>query len=127
MSIRIRNKTRRPPRMLTINLPKNVEHQTIDRLQRTTDRQGNPATRKEQIAIGVSVHIPSGQLSRELPDAAVNVEDVRRLLAKNEIEIVEVEEETPKTRKKSTEPASGSKKKTTKGTGPSKRKKRRSR
>lgn len=133
MTVRLKNKTRRPARMIVVNLPKDVAHQIIERKFAVTDRRGNAATKTEKRVIADSVHLAAGATSRDLPDTAAHAPDVKRLVAKGHLAVIPVEE-PKKTEKKEQETApknrtpeddsSDNEDTKAKGTGPTKRKKR---
>lgn len=135
MTVRLKNKTRRPARMIVVNLPKDVAHQIIERKFAVTDRRGNAATKTEKRVIADSVHLAAGATSRDLPDTAAHAPDVKRLVAKGHLAVIPVEEpkkaetskKEPETAPKNQTPeddSSDNEDTKAKGTGPTKRKKR---
>lgn len=89
--VTLKNRTRRPPRMLTLNLARKVAAKKVVRHTYDEDKDGNRHLRQSTILAPDSIRIPAGSTVK-VDEKALGSPEVAKAIRKRKIEVIRDEE-----------------------------------
>lgn len=96
------NNTRRPKRMLVLNIPPNLRPERVTRIQVQADKQGRKRARRTSATIGSSVRVPANGESAPIPKSALRAPDIASALLSGAVLVKEVPKPRPEASKGAT-------------------------